>query len=294
MPVGFVNRIEEALKFYGDMWNQAEILDTATGQPLPFPTDNDTTVAGEIVGEGQQVSTQDVSLGQIMLSAYKFSTKMVKVSIELLQDSAFDLEAFLVKKFGTRLGRISNTKFTIGGGPSNIAGSPLVAAPEPTGILTASTSSGQTVIGDDNATTPDPTNQVGYLDLVNLEHSVDPLYRMGAKYMMHDSTLRFLKTLKDKFGRPLWVPAMASGQVDTINGYGFSINNDMDQLGHLKKSVAFGPLDKYLIRRVKEMSVLRLVERFADFGQIAFLGFARYDGNLIDAGTHPVKYLQNS
>jgi HK97 family phage major capsid protein len=58
--------------------------------------------------------------------------------------------------------------------------------------------------------------------------------------------------------------------------------------------VAFGSLDKYLIRRVKEMSVLRLVERFADYGQVAFLGFARYDGNLLDAGTHPVKYLQNS
>lgn len=58
-----------------------------------------------------------------------------------------------------------------------------------------------------------------------------------------------------------------------------------------KKTVAFGALDKYLIRRVKELAVLRLVERFADYGQVAFLGFARYDGNLLDAGTHPVKYI---
>jgi HK97 family phage major capsid protein len=219
---------------------------------------------------------------------------MVKVSIELLQDSAFDLEAFLVKKFGTRLGRVSNTKFTVGGGPSNTSGSPPVAAPEPTGIITAATASGQTVIGDDNATTPDPTSQVGYLDLVNLEHSVDPLYRKGAKFMFHDSTLRFLKTLKDKYGRPLWMPGMTAGAADTINGYGYSVNNDMAPLGPNNKSVAFGPLDKYLIRRVKEMSVLRLVERFADYGQVAFLGFARYDGNLLDAGTHPVRYLMNS
>jgi HK97 family phage major capsid protein len=294
VPVGFVNKIEEALKYYGDMWNQSEILDTATGQPLPYPTDNDTTVTGEIVGEGQQVSTADVSLGQIVFSAYKFSTKMVKVSIELLQDSAFDIEGFLQRKFATRLGRITNTKFTKGGGPSNTAGSPPVAAPEPTGIMTAAVSSGQTVIGDDNATTPDPTQQIGYIDLVNLEHSVDPLYRRGAKYMFHDSTLRFLKTLKDKYGRPLWVPAIAAGNADTVNGYSYSVNNDMDQLGHSNKAVAFGALDKYMIRRVKELSVLRLTERFADYGQVAFLGFARYDGNLLDAGTHPVKYLQNS
>lgn len=294
VPVGFVNKIEEALLYYGNMWNVAEIMDTATGQPLPFPTDNDTTVTGEIVGEGTLVSNQDVSLGQIMFSAYKFSTKMVKISIELLQDSAFDMEAFLVRKFGTRLGRITNTKFTVGGGPSHTAGSPPVAAPEPTGIITAATASSQTVIGDDNATTPDPTQQVGYIDLVNLQHQVDPLYRMGAKYMFHDSTLRFIKTLKDKYGRPLWMPGMVDGAEDTILGYGYSINNDMAQLGHLNKSVAFGLLDKYLIRRVKEMSVLRLVERFADYGQVAFLGFARYDGNLLDAGTHPVKYLVNS
>jgi HK97 family phage major capsid protein len=294
VPVGFAGKVESALKYYGDMLNVAEILTTATGAPLPYPTDNDTTISGELVGEGAQVSSQDVSLGQIMFSAYKFSTKLVKISIELLQDSAFDLEAFLVAKFGIRLGRILNTKFTVGLGPTATAGSPPVAAPEPTGIITASVSSGQTVIGDDNATTPDPTSQVGYIDLVKLEHSVDPLYRRGAKYMFHDSTLAYIKTLKDKYGRPLWVPAMAAGQVDTINGYGYSINNDMAQLGHLNKSVAFGQLGKYMVRRVKDLLVIRLSERFADFGQVAFLGFARYDGNLLDAGTHPVKYLQNS
>jgi len=283
VPVGFTNKIEDALKYYGDMWNQAEVLDTATGQQLPYPTDNDTTVAGEIVGEGQQVSTADVSLGQILFGAWKFSSKLVKVSIELLQDSAFDMESFLVKKFGTRLGRISNTKFTVGSGTN-----------EPKGIITASAASTQTVIGDDNATVPDPTTQFGYTDFVNLEHQVDPLYRKGAKFMFHDQTLRFVKTLKDKYGRPLWMAGMTTGAADTINGYGFSINNDMAQLGHLNKSVAFGPLDKYLIRRVKEMSVLRLVERFADFGQVAFLAFARYDGNLLDAGTHPVFYCANS
>src|SRR6185437_6924335 len=188
--------------------------------------------------------------------------------------------------------------FTVGGGPSNQAGSPLVAAPEPSGIVpqsSAGVTSGTTpsIIGDDNQTTPDPTQQVGYIDLVNLEHSLDILYRMGASYMMHDGTLRFIKTLKDKFGHPLWMPGMAVGKPDTILGYKYWINNDMAQLGAGNKSVLFGQMDKYLIRRVKEMSILRLVERFADFGQVAFLGFARYDGNLLDAGTHPVRYLQN-
>jgi HK97 family phage major capsid protein len=80
-----------------------------------------------------------------------------------------------------------------------------------------------------------------------------------------------MKTLEDKYGRPLWMPGMTAGAADTINGYRYSGNDDMAPLGPDNKSVAFGPVDKYLIRRVKEMSVLRLVERFADYGQIAFL-----------------------
>ena len=280
VPVGFVNKVEEAMKWYGDMLNVATIMDTATGQPLPYPTDNDTSNTGAIVAEGSQVTTQDVSIGNIVLGAFKFTTKMVKVSIELLQDSAFDIEPYLANKFGIRLGRILNNKFTVG-----------VGTTEPNGIITAATSSGQTVIGDNNATSPDPTSQVGYLDLIALEHSVDPAYRRGAKFMFHDTTLRYIKGLLDKYGRPIWLPGLTQNAPDTILGYQYSINNDMATLAASAKTVAFGLLDKYLVRRVKELAVLRLVERFADYGQVAFLGFARYDGNLLDAGTHPVKYL---
>jgi HK97 family phage major capsid protein len=118
VPQGFVYEVEEALKYYGPMLQSSEIMDTATGNPLPYPTDNDTTVAGELVGEGVQVTTADITLGQVVFGAYKFSTKMVKVSIELLQDSAFDMEAFCKKKFAVRLGRILNTYFTTGTGVS--------------------------------------------------------------------------------------------------------------------------------------------------------------------------------
>lgn len=290
VPQGFVYDVEEALKYYGPMLMTSEIMPTATGAPMPYPTDNDTTIVGERIGEGQQVTTADVSLGQIVFGAYKYSTKMVKCSIELLQDSAFDFDVYLKKKFAFRLGRILNTELTLGTGVSM-----------PKGIIPAATvgvggSSGISVIGDDNANTPDPTQQVGYLDLTNLVHSVDPLYRLdpSAGFMMHDQTLRYIKTLKDKFGRPLWIPGLSAEVPDTILGFRYWINNDMDQLATGKKTVIFGALSKYLVRQVRELAILKLVERFADYGQIAFIGFARYDGNLLDAGTHPVKYLQQA
>jgi HK97 family phage major capsid protein len=281
VPQGFVYEIDQALKYYGDMLNISRILETATGNPLPYPTSNDTTVMGEIVGEGAQVSTQDVLIGHIVFGAFKFSTKLVKVSLELLQDSAFDMEAFLKEQFAMRLGRVLNGKFTVG-----------VGTTEPMGVITAATA-GPTAIGSSGNTGGTETGgtSIGYIDLVELEHSVDPLYRRGAKFMMHDLTLKKVKELLDKYGHPIWVPGIAYNAPDTILGYQYSINNDMATIALNAKTVAFGPFEKYIIRRVKDLMVLRLSERFADYGQVAFIGFARYDGNLVDAGTHPIKYL---
>jgi HK97 family phage major capsid protein len=285
VPQGFVYDVEVAMKFISQLFANARLLDTSTGNPLPHPTANDTVNSGELVGEGQQVSTQDVAVGQIVFGAYKFSTKMVKVSLELAQDSAFPMDSFLKEQFAVRLARALNPYLTNGTGSANN---------QPMGIITAATASGQVVVGDDNSTNPDPTTQVGYTDLVNLEHSLDPLYRPNAKWMMHDQTLRFLKTLRDKYGRPLWVPGVATNAPDSILGYKYILNNNMDTLASGAKSLVFGDFSKFVVRRVKELSVLRLVERFADYGQIAFLGFARYDSQLLDAGTHPLLFLENA
>lgn len=282
VPQGYVYDVEQALKYYGPMLSTSTILQTATGQPLPYPTSNDTSNVGAIIAEAAQVSTQDVTIGQLTLGAFKFTTNMVKVSIELLQDSAFDVDAFLKQQFAQRLGRILNTKFTVG-----------VGTTEPKGIITAATA-GPTAVGsssnDGSAATG--ANSIGSDDLIALEHSIDPLYRQGAAWMFNDSTLRAIRQLKDKQGRPLYQPGgYFNGAPDTILGYPYFINNDMAAIATTNKTVLFGQLKKYLVRQVKELSIVRLNERFADFGQVAFVGFARYDGNLIDAGTHPVKFL---
>lgn len=304
VPRGFVYEVEEAMKWYGSMLMSSEIMDTATGNPLPYPTDNDTTNTGEIVGEGKQVSYADVTIGQILFGAEKFSTKMVKASLELLQDSAFAIAPYLRKKFAIRLGRILNTKFTIGNGSS---ANPV----EPTGLVTAvvancaaaQLASAGVVYGTGLIAAGSSANtggaetggtSIGSQDLTDLEHTVDPSYRVGASYMFHDQTLRLVKRLLDKYGHPLWKQTMVAGEPDRLNNYPYWINNDMATVALNAKTVLFGDMKKYLIRRVKELGVITLQERFADYGQVGYLGFARYDGNLLDAGTHPVCYLQQA
>lgn len=299
VPVGFVYAITEALKFTGPMLDGSvtTIWETGSGQSLPYPSVDDISVTGERVAEGQQVTDVDVQIGQIIFGSWKYSSRMVKISLELANDSAFDFETFLTKMFALRLGRILNYDFTLGTG---------AASQQPYGVLAAASANGNavTAIGSSvNDGTAAGGNTIGSDDLTNLIHAIDPLYRPGASFMMHDSTLKAILKVKDKFGRPILDPNLQAEAPNTFLGYKIYVNNYMPTLQTQASSpavtvdsVLFGDLRRYLVRRVREMSVLVLRERFIDYGQLGYLAFARYDGGPLYAGTgtaFPFAVLQN-
>jgi HK97 family phage major capsid protein len=275
VPNELMRPLEVALLQFGSMRTVATIIRTDTGATLPIPMTNDTTNVGEIVAENTTVASQDLALTQLTLGSYKYSSKMVLVSVELMQDNAINLASFLGEALGTRIGRITNNHWTTGSGTG-----------QPFGIVTSAT------VGKTSATSQQATILVD--DLIDLEHSVDPAYRSAARFMMHDGTLKVIKKLKDTSGRPLFLPGISTGTPDTILGYPFVINQSMSALGTTVKSILFGALDKYIIRDVRGIDLMRLDERFAEFGQVAFIAFARFDGNLMNAGTNPVKYFINA
>lgn len=278
VPQGFYDELQDALKAYGGMMDPGVsfVFDTSTGNALPIPTDNDTTNSGAILTENTQVGNQDVTFGSVTLNAYTYTSKLVLVSNQLLQDSAFNLDSFLAGKLGVRIARAINTHFTVGTGAS-----------QPNGLITAATAGPVGATGE--------TTSLVFDDLIELEHSVDPAYRKGARFMFADSTLKAIKKLKDGYGRYLWQPGLTvAGEPPTINNYPYTVNQDMPVMAANAKSVAFGDFSKYFIRRVVGTQVLRLTERYADYNQTGFVAFQRWDGNLVDAGTHPVKYFANS
>ncbi len=271
VPDGFYNQVESATKFYGGMRNVSFVFQTTTGQDLPVPTDDDTSNVAAVIGENTQVTNQDVSLGQVVLRAYMYTSKLVLVSLQLLQDSAFDIEAWLSDKMGERMGRGQNADFTTGAGANS-----------PQGIAITAT----------NGKTAAAAGAIAWNELIDLEHSVDISYRARGKWMFHDLTLAALKKLTDGEGRYLWQPGLPiAGTPNTLNGYAYQVNNDMPQIATGTRTVLFGDFSKYYIRDVKGFQLMQLRERYADYFQVGFLGFARCDGKLIDAGQHPVKCL---
>ena len=277
VPASFMRELDVAIKDYSGVMQAARVVDTDTGASMPWPTANDTGQTGEQLGENTGAATQDVTFGSVTMSAYKYSSKIVLVSIELVQDSAFNVDSELAPLLGIRIGRILNQRFTTGTGSS-----------QPNGIVTAATLGVTLPTGN--------TTSITYDGIIDLEHSVDPGFRKqgGCGYMLHDTTLKAVKKIKDSQNRPLWQAGLKEGQQDSFNGYPYWINQDMAVPAANAKTILFGQFKKYVVRRVREVFLVRFGEKYMDAGQIGFLAFARYDGNLIDAGTHPVTYLAQS
>jgi HK97 family phage major capsid protein len=289
VPTGFVDAVEQATKYFAPLLEDGifNVIRTASGQALPFPVSDDTANACTIVGEAASVPSLDVTAGQVTLAAYKTTSGVIPTSIELLQDSAIDIESWLAERFGERFGRGYEGFLTNGTGTG-----------QPTGLLTALAANGVTPViaqGSSESTGGSQTgaNSIGYSDLVNLEHSVDPSYRRNAKFMLNDNVLASIKKILDKFGRPLWTAGVSSGDPDTILGYQYVINQSMPVLAPSAQTVVFGDLKKFTVRRVLDMSMIRLVELYANLGQVGFQAFMRLDSNLtVASSTHPINYLQ--
>lgn len=132
-------------------------------------------------------------------------------------------------------------------------------------------------------------------ELFDLVHSVDPAYRKGAGFMFHDNVLLTIRKLKDGNGQYLWTAGLQAGEADRILGYGYTVNQHMaSAVASTAKTVIFGQLSKYKIRDVRGLRLRRLVERYAESDQEGFVAFYRADGNLLDSGVAPVKYLQQA
>ncbi|WP_314411369.1 phage major capsid protein [Streptomyces sp. DSM 40484] len=265
VPDEFRNIMTETMKAFGGLLGLAEVIPTGTGADLKWPTNDDTGNEGEILGENEEAGEQDISLGGRTLKAYIFSSKQVKLSMSLLQDSVFPLDSWVPKKLGERIGRRAARAWTTGTGVD-----------QPEGLTTGA------VVGKTGAN--GQTTSLIYDDLIDIEHSVDSAYRPNGRYLMHDNTLKVIRKLKDSQGRPLWVPIPAPGFPATINGFEYTLDNSMPVPAANAKTIAFGDFKAgYVIRQVQQVQTLRLTERYAEKLQVAFLGFSRLDGMIQDS-----------
>ena len=291
VPEGFSTQFETALLAYGYMQQVADVMRTESAAPLPWPTANDTTNKGRMLTQTAKVdntgaTTAYPTFGAVIFYGYKATSDEVLVPFELIRDNAVGLTTWLGEALGIRIGRVKNDQATTGNGSGNPMG--IITKLLLIGLGTAGTNVQGYIKTAKSAT-------LAYDDVISLEHQVDPAYRSnpGVGYMCHDQIIAYLRKLKDGEGRYLWQQSANSGEPDRLNNRPLTRNQSMDSsVASGKNVLLFGDLKKFKIRDVGDVRMYRLVERYRDNDQDAFLAFHEFDSNLVDAGTHPIQLLQ--
>jgi HK97 family phage major capsid protein len=274
VPTELAAVVDKTMKAWGPMYDEAicTVINTSGGNPLDFPKTDDTAVAAAQHTEATAMTDDggvDATFTKMSLGAFAYDTEWVQISMELLQDSAINVEQFIGELLGERLARRVNSELTVGDGTG-----------DPLGIVAAS-SAGKTAAGV-AAFTAD--------ELVDLLHSVDPAYRASpkARWQFNDTTLAAIRKLKDGNGAYIWsMGDIQNGEPGRLLGYNYSVNQALVNAATGTKPIIFGDHSKYYVRKVG--SPVIGVRREYYWPNIGMAGIIRLDGDLIQTGA--VKHL---
>lgn len=258
VPEEFEKTLIEALD-EGNIFRQfAHKITTGGDRQIPMVLSRGTA---EWIEEEAEYPESDVEFGQTYLRAYKVATR-IKISEELMADSAFNMSAFIAKEFGRRIGAAEEQAFFSGNGTG-----------KPTGILSDTGAQVGVTAASATAITGD--------EIIDLFYSLRAPYRRKAVFMTHDSVMKNLRKLKDGNEQYIYQPALTAGTPDTLMGRPVYTSQYMPELATGNKAMMFGDLGYYWIADRAGYSFKRLNELYATTGQIGFIASKRVDGRLL-------------
>ena len=260
VPDEFEHQLVEALQEENIMRNLVHVITTASGdRKIPLVTSYGTA---SWIEEEQQITESDVAFGQITLGAHKLATA-IRISQELLQDSAFDMAGFIAHEFQRRAGAAEEEAILAGDGSH-----------KPIGLL-------HDTLGAEVGVTAASSTAITTDELIDLQHSLKSGYRRKAAFIMNDSTIKAVRKLKDGQGQYLWQPSIREGVPDMLLNTKIYMSNYMPQVEAGKKVILFGDYSYYWLADREGRTLQRLNELYAMTDQVGFKLTERLDGRLI-------------
>ena len=258
VPEEFERDIVTALEEENVIRSLAKVITTQHERKIPVATGHSTA---QWTAENAAYTESNPTFGQKQIDAFKL-TDLARVSVELLQDSAFDIEDYLMKEFARAFGIAEEEAFCVGTGTN-----------QPTGIFTANGGTVGVTAAANNAITAD--------ELISLVYALKSPYRRNAKFLMNDATISAIRKLKDQNGAYLWQPSLQAGQPDRLLGYDLYTSPYVPTMAAGALTVAFGDFKNYWIGDRAGRTVQRLNELYATNGQIGYVATERVDGKVI-------------
>ena len=258
VPEEFERQIVTGLDEANVVRGLAKVITTSAERKIPVAA---THSEAQWTAENGAYTESSPTFDQKTIDAFKL-TDLVKVSIELLQDSMFDLESYIANEFARAFGIAEEQAFCVGSGTG-----------QPTGIFTAKGGTVGVTAASATAITAD--------ELINLIYSLKSPYRRNAKFLMNDSTVSMLRKLKDNNGAYLWQPSVQAGEPDRLLGYELYTSPYVPVAAAGALTVAFGDFKNYWIADRSGRTVQRLNELYSTNGQVGFVATERVDGKVI-------------
>ncbi|MDD3882641.1 MAG: phage major capsid protein [Eubacteriales bacterium] len=260
VPDEFERTLVQALEEENIMRGLVHVITTSSGdRKIPLVTSKG---AASWVEEEAAIPESDDAFGQITLSAHKVGS-MIRISEELLHDSAFDLAAYITGEFARRVGAAEEEAIITGNGTH-----------KPTGLLHAT-------LGAETGVTAAAVAAITADELIDLQHSLKSGYRRKACWIMNDACVKLLRKLKDGNGQFLWQPGLLLGQPDTLLNQKVLTSNYMPLPAAGNKAILYGDYSYYWLADREGRSLQRLNELYAANDQVGFKITQRVDGRLI-------------
>lgn len=264
VPTEFERQIVSALDENNVVRGIANVIRTTAERKIPVAASH---VSAAWTAENAAYTESNPTFAQKSIDAFKL-TALAKVSIELLQDSSFDLQSYLAAEFGRAFGIAEEEAFCVGSGSG-----------QPTGIFKEYVSNapvGGTIAGETGT-----AGKIGSDDLINLIYALKAPYRRNAKFLMKDATVAEIRKLKDLNGVYMWQPSMQMGQPDKLLGYDLQTSAYAPAASAGNLAVAFGDFHSYWIADRSGRTIQRLNELYSTNGQVGFIATERVDAKVI-------------
>ena len=260
VPDEFEHQLIEGLEDENIMRGLVHIIRTGSGDhKIPIVASHGT---GSWVEEEGTIPESDDAFSQISLSAHKFAT-MIRISRELLNDSAFDLASYIAHEFVRRAGAAEEQAILTGDGSHKPIGLLHATLGAETGVTTASAT----------AITAD--------ELIDMQHSLKSGYRRKAVWIMNDATISAIRKLKDGQGQYIWQPGIKEGAPDMMFNQKVLMSNYMPLIASGNKVILYGDYSYYWLAEREGRTLERLNELYAVTDQVGFKMTERLDGRLI-------------
>ena len=258
VPEEFERQIVSGLDEANVVCSLAKVITTNAERKIPVAA---THSSAQWTAENGAYTESSPTFDQKSIDAFKL-TDLVKVSIELLQDSMFDLESYIASEFARAFCIAEEQAFCVGTGTN-----------QPTGIFTASGGTVGVTAASATAITAD--------ELISLVYALRSPYRRNAKFLMNDATISLIRKLKDNNGAYLWQPSIQAGEPDRLLGYAIYTSPYVPTVAADALTVAFGDFKNYWIADRAGRTVQRLNELYSANGQVGFVATERVDGKVI-------------